>query len=341
MRAIVVASPGERPALREISRPALGSHDVLLRVRAAGVCHTDLKVRDGQVDGVEFPVVLGHEIAGEVEAVGSMVASVSEGDRGVPYGYITCSRCEHCLAGDTSLCERVSLRYGFGNVGGYSEYVAIPESFFLRISGHVSFEDAAVATCSVVTPYRALVKRAKLRPGETVVLVGAGGGVGLHATQLARWMGARVVAVDADEGRREEILGQGADHVVLPTHDGFADAVREALNGEKADVVIDMVVTPSTIADSASILKRGGRLVLVGYRPDIDFSLPTPELVFSEFEIMGSHWASVSDLREVLDLVSRGVIKPVVRQHLPLEEAAVALDLLELGAVPGRTVLLV
>ena len=127
MRAMVVSEFGHQPELTELPRPIPKGDEVLLHVKAAGVCHTDIKIRDGLVPGVSLPMTLGHEIAGEVQEVGPDVKKVAVGDRGIPYGYITCGSCRFCVSGRTSLCEELALRYGFGPVGGYCEYVLVPE----------------------------------------------------------------------------------------------------------------------------------------------------------------------------------------------------------------------
>jgi propanol-preferring alcohol dehydrogenase len=339
MRAMVVYQFGGQPEPTEVPRPVAGGDEVLLRVRSAGVCHTDLKIRDGLVPDVSLPLTLGHEIAGEVVGVGPDVQRTAVGDRGIPYGYVTCGACRFCISGRTSLCEDLALRYGFGPVGGYSEYVLVPERFFVVIPDSVSFDEAAVASCSIVTPYHALAKRAQLRVGETVVVIGAGGGVGLHAVQLANRMGGQVIAVDVDPKREVNAREQGAGAFIAPDREGFASAVRRETNGRGADVVIDLVASSSTMAESISSLGLGGRLVLVGYRPTEPLHASTPDIVFREIEIYGSHWATMSDTVEVVDMIDRRVINPIIIRHYELEEAPKALDLLASGGGPGRGVL--
>jgi alcohol dehydrogenase, propanol-preferring len=341
MRAMVVEEFGRQPKLREVPRPIPSADQVLLRVRAAGVCHTDMKIRDGLVPDVSLPVILGHEMAGEVEAVGPDVEEVKVGDRGVPYGYVTCGKCRFCIDGQTSLCEELVLRYGFGPVGGYSEYVLVPERFFVGIPDSVSFNEAAVATCSMVTPYHALAKRARLKVGETVVVIGAGGGVGLHAVQLAHRMGGYVIAVDTDSRRHDEVMEQGANVFIVPDDDGFASSVHRVTNGRGADVTIDMVAASSTMIGGVESLRPGGRLVLVGYQPSVPFTAVTPEIVFREIEILGSHWATLTDTVEVIDMIDRGILSPIIIREFQLEEAPVALELLAAGGGPGRSVLAV
>jgi propanol-preferring alcohol dehydrogenase len=336
---MVVSQFGHQPELTELPQPVPSGDEVLLRVRAAGVCHTDIKIRDGLVPGVSLPVTLGHEIAGEVENVGPEVREAAVGDRGIPYGYVTCGRCRFCISGRTSLCEEIALRYGFGPVGGYAEYVLVPERFLVRIPDNVTFDEAAVASCSIVTPYHALAKRARVGVGETVVVVGAGGGVGLHAVQLAHRMGGQVIAVDVDPKRELNALEQGASSFTLSNGEGFAAAVHRETNGRGADVVIDIVASSSTMSESISCLGLGGRLVLVGYRQTEPLRASTPDIVFREIEIYGSHWATMGDLVEVVDMIDRGVISPIIVRKYELEEAPKALDLLASGGGPGRSVL--
>lgn len=341
MRAMVVSRFGQQPELTELPRPVPSGDEVLLRVKAAGVCHTDIKIRDGLVPDVSLPLTLGHEIAGEVENVGPDVTTVATGDRGIPYGYVTCGMCRFCISGRTSLCEEIALRYGFGPIGGYSEYLLVPERFFVRIPDGIAYDEAAVASCSVVTPYHALAKRARLAVGETVVVIGAGGGVGLHAVQLANRMGGRVIAVDVDPKREPSALEQGASTFIASNGEEFASALHRETNGRGADVVIDLVASTSTMSESISCLGLGGRLVVVGYRPTEPLRASTPDIVFREIEIYGSHWATMSDLVEVVDMIDRGVMSPIIIRHYELEEASKALDLLASGGGPGRSVLLV
>jgi D-arabinose 1-dehydrogenase-like Zn-dependent alcohol dehydrogenase len=339
MRAMVVSEFGQQPELTELPRPIPKGDELLLRVRAAGVCHTDMKIRDGLVPDVPLPLTLGHEIAGEVDSVGPDVQRFGVGDRGIPYGYLTCGACRFCIAGRTSLCEKLTLRYGFGPVGGYSEYVLVPERFFVPVPDTVAMDEAAVASCSVVTAYHALAKRAHVDLGESVVIVGAGGGVGLHAVQLAHRMGGHVIAVDVDPGRESNALEHGADAFVMSDAEGFADAIQDLTNGQGAHVVFDAVASHHTMTESIRSLGSGGRLVLVGYRPSEPFTAATPDIVFREIEIYGSHWATMTDLSEVVDMIDRGLIDPIIIREFPLHEAPAALELLAVGGGPGRSVL--
>jgi acryloyl-coenzyme A reductase len=339
MRAVVVTEFGRDPQLLDIERPQPRPDEVLIRIEAAGVCRTDLKIRDGHVP-VVLPCVLGHELAGTVEEVGSAVTGVTPGTRGVPYGYVSCGKCMYCIDGRTSLCVDLGTRYGFGPAGGYSEYVTVPERLFLPLGDATTMEGAAIATCSMVTPYRALVRRVKLRAGETVVVVGAGGGVGIHTVQIAARIGARVVAVDTDPRRQQVLRDEGAHEIIMIDETGFAQQVRELTGGRGASVVVDLVSSEQTLADSLACLELGGRLALVGYRPGVDFHAVVPDIVFREIEIYGSHWASIIDVREVLEMIDTGLLTPRVMRTYPLDQAVRALAELESGEAIGRTVLI-
>lgn len=340
MRAMVVPAFRTPPELREIPDPVVSDGDVLLKVMACGVCHTDLKVRDGLVPDTTAPVVLGHEVAGEVVAVGRGVTGIAVGDRGVPYGYETCGTCIECRRGQDSLCESLSGRMGFDRQGGQCELVRVPARLFLKIDPRLTFQQAAVTTCSMVTPYRAIVRRARLRAGETAVVVGAGGGLGLHAVQIARLVGATVIAVDSDAARTEAMSEQGADHVVIADGDKFGDRVRSILGGRGADVLVDLVGATASIAEGISAVRSGGRVVVVGYRAGQQVQAEIPDLVFREIELYGCHWASIVDMIEVLNLVALGALNPVITRTYPFEQAASALDDLEGGRIFGRAALL-
>jgi D-arabinose 1-dehydrogenase-like Zn-dependent alcohol dehydrogenase len=337
---MVVTAFGTRPELREIPDPIVADSDVLLKVMACGVCHTDLKVRDGLVPDTTAPVVLGHEVAGEVVAVGSGVTGIAVGDRGVPYGYETCGTCTECRRGQDALCESLSGRLGFDQQGGQCELIRIPARLFLKIDARLTFQQAAVSTCSMVTPYRAIVRQARLRAGETIVIVGAGGGLGLHAVQIGRLVGAKVIAVDSDLARTEAVTTQGADDVVIAYGDKFNDRVRSILDGRGADVVVDLVGGTASITESIAAVQSGGRVVVVGYRAGQQVQADIPDVVFREVELYGCHWASIVDMIEVLDLVAEGALRPVITRTYPFEQAASALDDLEGGRIFGRAALL-
>jgi D-arabinose 1-dehydrogenase-like Zn-dependent alcohol dehydrogenase len=337
---MVVRAFGEQPRLEQLPDPEIGPQDVLLRVRACGVCHTDLKIRDGLVPDVRTPLVLGHEPVGEVVAVGAAVTKVTIGQRGIPYGYVTCGTCAACRAGRDSLCANLRLRYGFEEVGGYSEFLVVPERLFVPIPDNISYETAAVIGCSTVTSYHAIVKRARVRAGERVVIVGAGGGVGVNAVQIARLAGAYVIGVDVNDERLALAREQGAHAGLLSGPEGFAVGVA-ALTGGGADVVVEIVASARTLAESLASLRPGGRLALVGYHPKDRFEAATPALVFSEIEVIGCHYATIQDLGEVVDLVGRGQLRPFVSGTYPLEEAARALDDAAAGRVHGRAALII
>jgi D-arabinose 1-dehydrogenase-like Zn-dependent alcohol dehydrogenase len=341
MRAMVVSAFGAAPELRELPDPVISDGDVLLKVMACGVCHTDLKVRDGLVPNTSPPIVLGHEAAGEVVAVGSGVTGIAVGDRGVPYGYETCGTCIECRCGRDSLCESLSGRLGFDDQGGQCELIRVPARLFLKIDPRVTFQQAAVTTCSMVTPYRGMVRRARVRVGETVVVVGAGGGLGLHAVQIARLVGATVIAIDSDTARTEAITQQGADHVVITDGNEFSNRVRSILGGRGADVIVDLVGSTASIGEGIEAVRNGGRVVVIGYRAGQLVQVGIPDLVFREIELYGCHWASIVDLIEVLDLVAQGALSPVISHAYPLEQAAAALDDLEGGRIFGRAALVI
>jgi D-arabinose 1-dehydrogenase-like Zn-dependent alcohol dehydrogenase len=338
MRAAVVDDFGLQPIIRDLPAPPLLDDDVLIRVRSCGLCHTDLKVRDGLVAGCATPLVLGHELAGEVVVVGRSVQHIAVGDRGVPYGYETCGQCSACRVGNDSLCEALSGRIGFGGQGGQSELVRVPARLFLRIGPNVDFASAAVATCSVVTPYRALMRRARLQAGESLAIVGAGGGLGLHAVQLGRLAGARVVGVDADESRFDLIRKSGADSVVRAGREGFAHGVRKDLGGRGADVVLDLVGSTQSVTEAVNAAVDGGRVVVVGYGKEQLVQAATADVVFREINIHGCHWASIADLADVLELIQHGLFKPVIARTYAFEDVVAGLEDLASGKIYGRAV---
>lgn len=324
----------------EIEVPPLGPSEVLVRVRACGVCGTDVKIRDGQIPApiVTLPHVPGHEIAGEVAAVGEKVTEFQAGDRVVVYLYITCGECVHCRSGRENLCLNLK-RVGFEVRGGFAEYVVVPARQLLRISENVSYEEAAVLTDAVVVPYHAIRQQAKIQVGDTVLIVGIGG-LGIHAVQIAKLAGARVIAADVVDEKLAMAEELGADHVINPLTCDPVKEVRELTDGIGVDAVIENVGSPESLAWTLPATKNGGKLVLVGYAPGKPFLCNSMDMHYHEWEIIGSRLSTKQDLADVVQLLNRGLIKPWVTKTFPLTEVNEALEQLAQNAVFGRAVLI-
>jgi alcohol dehydrogenase, propanol-preferring len=339
MRALVLEEFGGPFVTKDVAVPSIGAREALIRVRHVGVCGTDVKIRAGRMGLDVLPLIMGHEVAGEVADVGREVRGFSAGDRVIVNFYVTCGRCQFCRVGRDTLCEDVR-QHGFSMDGGFAEYLRTPAVNLCKVPDHVPLERACILGDAVATSYHAVTKRAGVRPGTTVALIGVGG-VGLHALQMARLAGAWVIAVDVNEARLDLAKKLGADAVVDARHGPFHEAVRRLTDGEGVDVVLEFVANADTLPSAYSSLKRAGRLVFVGYTPELSLSVMPHALVRNEFEIVGSRANTKQELQETVDLVARGRIQPIIDTVIPLAEVERAFDALRQGRCLGRNVLAV
>ena len=320
---------------REI--PQIKPGEVLLKVKACGICHTDLKIIRGAIPPpiVTLPHVLGHEVVGEVAAVAENVSGVRQGDVGVVYSYVTCHDCELCLAGRENLCTQLH-RIGFERDGGFAEYLKIPAYNFCALSKDLAVEKMAILADAIGTPYHAITRLARVRPGQRILIVGAGG-LGIHAVQIAKLCGAFVTVVDTNPDARELAKTYGADETLDPAE--AAQAILEQTGGRGVDAVIENVGQPETLKWSLPALKSGGKLILVGYAPDQPFALDTMAMHYHEYEIIGCRFVTKGELLELIRLVEKGQIKPVVTRTFPFDRVNEALQTLKTGKCLGRIVL--
>jgi propanol-preferring alcohol dehydrogenase len=339
MHALVLERFGGPFVAKDVPTPAIAPHEALVRVRHVGVCGTDVKIRANRMGLGVIPLIMGHEIAGEVAAVGAEVHGFAPGDRVVVNFYLTCGRCAFCRVGRDTLCPEVR-QHGFSVDGGFAEYVKTPGVNLCRVPESVPLEQACILGDAVATSYHAITKRAQVRPGTTVALVGVGG-VGLHALQMARLAGAWVVAIDVNPARLELARSLGAEAVVDARRGPFHDTVRKLTDGLGADVVLEFVANETTLPSSYQSVRRAGRLVFVGYTPQLPLPVMPHELVRNELEIVGSRANTKQELQETMDLVAAGRIKPIVDQVIPLAEVESAFEALRDGRPLGRNVLAV
>jgi NAD+-dependent secondary alcohol dehydrogenase Adh1 len=338
MKAALLAEYHRPLELVEQPQPEpLGWRDVVVRVGGAGVCATDLHAIDGLMEpaGLRPPVVLGHENAGWVHAVGDGVTAAAVGDAVLVYPPYSCGLCVPCRRGLDMHCERHGFT-GLTRDGGFADYVLVDERSLLRLPDGIDPGEVAPHADAGLTAYHAVKKLVPhLVPGSTAVVLGVGG-VGHIALQLLRVLGpSRVIAIDTDPRRRQLAAELGADEVLGEEAD-VAAAVREATNGAGADVVLDLVATDATHESSLAMLARGGVYALVGYGGEIH--VPSVALVVGESQIAGSLVGSWIDLWEILQLHARGDVVLRTETH-PLEQVNDVLDRLREGEITGRAVL--
>jgi acryloyl-coenzyme A reductase len=340
MDAVVLRAFGDSGNLRleSVPEPTAGVGEVLLRVHACGVCYHDIINRRGHLPRTSVPAILGHEVAGEVIGLGPGVTSWSVGDRAATLQRMSCGSCPTCLAGRPTLCKKDARFFGEEIPGGYASLMAAPVAGLGRIPAGLSWEAAATACCTTGTAVHVVRTRGRVRPGETVLVTGASGGVGLSAVQLARLDGARVLAVTSSASKVETLEAAGAHEVIVsPTLD-FAAEIRRRTGGEGVNVVLE-IVGSATFAQSLRAIAPGGRLVVVGNLVTQDVALNPGLVIVKELEIIGAFATDQKELEEALQLTATRAILPFISEALPLAEAAVAHSRLEQRGVAGRIVL--
>ena len=337
MKAMVLRAFNEPLELAEVPRPSIGSGDLLIQVKRCGVCYTDIKVATGLAPGISLPRILGHEVAGEVAAVGNGVKNFREGDRVCLYFYLSCGQCEYCLEKKENLCVDLRGRIGFLSDGGYAEYVKVPATHAFKIPPSVSFEEAAILTDAVATPLHGL-RQAEIKAGETLAIIGAGG-LGLQAVQIGKFLGARVISVDLEEKRLEMARTLGAEKTFNATQANWEQAILDYTQGKGVNTVLDLVGKSETVNSALTFLRKGGKLILVGYNYEKPLSIFPAVIMRGEFRIIGSRACRIDDLREVIDLVAAKKIKPLVSETYPLERVNEVHDRLKKNELLGRVVL--
>ncbi len=339
MRALVVKEFGGPLVLEDVPVPQPGPREVLLRVKACAVDQFDLTIRDGKFAMADkVPIILGHEIAGVVEAIGAEVTSVSVGERVTSTLYLTCGKCRYCLTGRETICADFKGYIGIHTPGAYAEFTTVPEVNLVKLPDSIPYVDASVIANAIGTAYHALTKRVRLQPGERIIITGAAGGVGAHAVQLARLMGAFIMAVDVGAEKLALASELGADRVFDAGTGDFSAAAREWTQGEGAEAILELVGT-KTFESSIKSLGRGGRMVIVGSHTGTTLTASPQAMIANEWEILGSRNVTKRELAEVVNLVASGRIKPVVTGVYPLQEAEAVHQRLRRQEICGRVVL--
>jgi len=335
---MVLAGPGRPLELREVPVPAIGPSDVLVRLLACGVGLTLIKgFASGRISA--YPRIPGHEICGTVEAVGAEVQDIPLGRRVTCHYYLTCGQCRFCRDGRESLCVARSGSICRDIDGGYAEFVRLPARNVIAVPDGIDDVAAAIASDAIATPYRAC-REASLRPGDTALVIGAGGGVGIHVVQMARLHGARVLAADIGDEKLALARELGADETIDARQGDIAERARSLTGGRGVDAAIDLVGTTETLRAALRSLGMGGRLVLVGsppkggLRPRIE--IETSELQSRAIEIHSSRYVSASEIVRALDLVAQGRIRAVVTRTFALADAEEAHAIIRRNEHAGR-----
>ena len=340
MKALVLVTPGEKPSLavREVPTPEAGPHEVVVEVRACGLCHHDVAIMQGTLRrGVKPGVILGHEISGRVAETGNAVTTAKIGDMVTSTLTTFCGECHRCLAGREYRCIHAQ---GIGHAidGGFAQFVKLPETSLIPVPDVVDLEEASVFACPMGVALQAVRDVGEVQAGETVLVTGAGGGLGIHAAQIASALGARVLAVTTSAHKVEPMERLAAGEVVLADELDFSEFALALTEDQGVDMVVNTVGS-AVFRSSLDSLAQFGRMVLLGeIRGDI-VNVNPAELLFRDATILGSTGAGPKHIRTVSEMVGSGLIGPVISQRFALEEAAAAYRLMREGKTFGRVVL--
>ncbi len=338
MRAVFIEQYGDPDVLRcgHAPDPSPGPGEALVRVHTCGVCYHDVLMRQGKYRDVRLPRITGHEVAGEVAGLGPGVSGLEVGDRVLVPTWLSCGVCAHCRKRQIEFCEAPRRMPGHDEDGGYAELMRAPAVCLTRFPESIPWDQAAALPCAAATALEAVRSVAGVKPGDSVLVTGAGGGLGVHAIQLSRLHGARVIASTTSERKAELLEELGAHHVVCGPAEALARSVKKLTGGSGVTVVIDCVGT-TTFEASLRSLAAEGRMALIGAVSGDAVPIKPAVLVLKDLTVRGcSRQASLTD---VVDLVVSGSLRPIVSRTLGLEEAAEAHRLLESRESFGRIVL--
>ena len=339
MKALTLEQAGPEPrlAVRDVPTPRLEGDQALVKVGACGFCHHDLLVMRGVLRrGVKAGLTLGHEISGWVAEVGPEVRGLQVGDRVASIQTDVCGRCDRCRAGREHRCVE---GHGIGHSidGGWAEYVRLRESSLVQLPEDIDWETACLLGCPMGVMQHAIAEVGRVRPGEVVVVTGAGGGLGAHGVQLAKAAGARVYAVTGREEKVEPLRSLGAEEVVCVSDLDYSEVVLALTGDAGVEVVLDTVGSPG-FGSAFRCLAQYGRLVALGEVDGKATPLRLAEVIFRDASILGSSGASRDDLRSALGLVREGQVRAVVGGRFPLEGWPEALRMMTEGEHVGRVV---
>lgn len=344
MKAVKFAEHGRRDVLEydDFDDPEINRDEVLIDVKAGALNHLDVFTRMGlgalQRLDLEMPHIPGSDAAGVVEDVGKDVERLEPGDHVAVSAGLSCGHCEFCRDGDPTLCEDFQI-LGEHTRGVHSELAAVPAENLVPVPEHVDWEIAAAAPLVFQTAWRMLVSRAELQPGESILVLGASGGVGHAAVQIADYIGAEVYATASTDDKLEYAADIGADHTINYDENDFAEAIDEATDDRGVDVVVDHI-GKATWQNSLDSLAKGGRVVTCGATTGGDPETDINNIFWNQLEIHGSTMGTPGEVDDVLELVWEGELEPRIRETLPMSEADRAHEIIEEREGFGKVVVI-
>lgn len=321
MKAARFYRPKELLRIEEVPVPTLGPNEVIVEVKAAGLCGSDVHIVEGETTTGFTPITLGHESAGVIAKVGEQVGQWKVGDRVCIDSATTCGLCYNCLRGRDSIC--LSRKFiGIHFDGAFAQYVKVSVRNLVELPESIPFEQGAVLTDAVATPYHAITKRAKLNIGETIAIFGLGG-LGVHALQISKLMGAGlVIGVDVEESILARALTFGADVVVNSRKGDPVKRIKELTGGYGVDVALECIGKNLTVSQCVEAARVGGRAVILGLGPDSIQIRPITEFVRGEVELIGSSAFELKEIQQIVQLVASGRLNlsKSITKKISLEE---------------------
>jgi len=341
MKAVVIQEPGgmDRLGVEQVPEPEFAGDEVVLKIHSAGLNHLDIWVRKGR-GGLKLPKphILGSDAAGVVIAAGAKVRGVTVGDEVVVNPGLSCGSCEYCNRGEQSECVSFGI-VGLSRQGTFAEQVAVPARNVFGKPSHMSFNEAGAFVLAHLTAWRMLMTRAQLRPGQTVLIHGIGGGVALGALQLAKLAGAEVIVTSSSDDKLDLAGRIGADHTInYKTGNDVAQCAKDITSGAGVDIVIDSVGAATWPIDFSAV-RRGGKIVLCGVTSDAKAITDLRALYWNQLTIMGSTMGSDEDFRQMVKAVTTAKLRPVIDSVKPLENVADAMGRMERADQFGKIVL--
>jgi len=346
MRAMVlhewVKKWGNNLKLENVPIPKIQSGEALVRVKACGVGLTVSNFLTGEssTDHRLLPRIPGHEIAGDVVEVGEGVSNIGVSDRVLVYFYLSCGNCKFCLGGAQDLCDNLRGVVGVQCDGGYAEYVKVPAGNLLRFPESIPYAEATVINDAVATPVHVIKRRAEVRPGHDVMVIGAAGGVGIHMVQVAKLFGGNVIAVDVDDEKLKRVEELGAEVVINARRQSVVKEVKRVTEGKGVESAIDMVGSRETLTSCLESVARQGRLVALTGHPGVTVEVSPRRLVHDEIAFLGSRYTTKAEFMEAVEFVRSGKVKPVVSESRPLERVEELHVMLSENRLLGRGVVI-
>ncbi|MFQ5737493.1 MAG: zinc-binding dehydrogenase [Acidobacteriota bacterium] len=332
MKAAVLVEPGRMLEVKDVDTPTPGPGEILVKVAACGVCHTDLHyIEHGVPTFMRPPLILGHEASGTVAALGNGVETPEVGTRVLLPAVVTCGRCPYCRTGKENICQKMAM---FGNHvnGAYAEYFVAPAKEAFVLPDAIPLEEGSVIADAISTPFHAVKNRGQVRPGDVVVVFGCGG-VGMNAVQIAAAAGAQVIAVDVAERKLAWAKEFGATCVLnAASEENVPRAIRRLAGSGGADVAFEVIGRPETIETAFECVRPGGRLVIVGYTAE-KVSLSAARIMFREVEVVGSLGCRPVDYPRLIQLCAAGKVNvsKLVTHRFALEDIAEAFGVMKAG----------